>query len=433
MGAGGSSRAPQSAAGAPRDAAVTITETPAVTSSPPALGPSLEFGSVPGQGVESRRRPLRIGYVIGQLSRGGAECQLYELIRGIDQRRFRCFVYCLSDDTRPYADLIRASGATVRVIPRRRRFDLQRLFTLAVLLRRDRIDVVHSFLPQANGYAWPAQRLAGVRSLVTSARNCQPAGRFRDWVNRQAFRGSAAILCNADASRDFILAHYAAPAGKCSVIHNGVDLARFRPVHGGSRPPGAGSPGHVLTVARMVPVKDLELFLEAAALVVRTRAVARFSIIGDGPCRPELERSAARLGLGAAVSFLGERADVPDLLATADVFWLTSASEGFPNVLLEALACGVPVVTRDVGGAREIVRDGWNGYLIGGRDAVQFASRTLELLTDPVRARVMGLAGRQRIEQTFSVSAMVRATEGLYETVATSLHHDGPSELPTSR
>jgi glycosyltransferase involved in cell wall biosynthesis len=376
---------------------------------------------------------VRIGYVIGQLSRGGAECQLYELIRGVDQRRFRCFVYCLSDRTRPYGDLIGARGVTVRVIPQRRRLDLRRLFTLAAFLRRDRIDVVHSFLFHANGYAWPAQRLAGVRSLITSARNCHPAGRFRDWVNKQAFRDSAAILCNAEASRDFVLAHYAAPAKKCSVIHNGVDLARFRPVPGGPRPPGAGSPGHVLTVARMVPQKDLELFLEAAALVVRTRPAARFSIIGDGPGRPELERSAGRLGLGATVSFLGERADVPDLLATADVFWLTSAWEGFPNVLLEALACGVPVVARDVGGAREIVRDGWNGYLIGGRHAEQFAARALELLTHPARARAMGLTGRQRIEQTFSVSTMVRATERLYETVATTLHDDGQSELPAGR
>jgi glycosyltransferase involved in cell wall biosynthesis len=382
--------------------------------------------------VESRRRPLRIGYVIGQLTRGGSECQLYELLRGLDQRRFRGVVYCLSDDTRPYGDLISAVGVTVRAIPRRRRFDLQRLFTLAALLRRDRIDVVHSFLPQANGYAWPAQRLAGVPSLITSARNCQPAGRFRDWVNRQALRASAAILCNANASRDFVLAHYAAPAAKCSVIHNGVDLARFRPVPRGPRP-GAGSPGHVLTVARLVPVKDLELFLEAAALVVRARTGARFSIIGDGPCRPQLERLAARLGLDATLSFLGERADVPDLLTTADVFWLTSASEGFPNVLLEALACGVPVVTRDVGGAREIVRNGRNGYLVGVRDPAQFASRTLELLAHPARARAMGLAGRQHIEQTFSVAAMVGATERLYETVATRLHHDGQRELSTSR
>jgi glycosyltransferase involved in cell wall biosynthesis len=141
-------------------------------------------------------------------------------------------------------------------------------------------------------------------------------------------------------------------------------------------------------------------------------------VIGDGPGRAALEQAAAGLGLADAVAFLGERADVPDLLRSADVFWLTSAWEGLPNVLLEAQASALPVVARDVGAAREVVRHGVTGYLVEGRDAGEFASRTRGLLAHPEEALAMGRAGRRRVEDAFSLEAMVRSTERLYRDVA---------------
>ena len=370
-----------------------------------------------GFGAASLPHPIRIGYVIGQLTRGGAERQLYELVRGIDRDRFRCAVYCLSEDTTPFGEMIAASGVTVRALPRGRQLDLGRVLALARLARADGLEILHSFLVHASGYAWPAQRLARVPHLITSARVCQTAGTVRDWVIRHAFRHSDAIVCNGAAVREFVTRRYAAPARRCRVIHNGVDLARFsaRPQAGPAAQDGR-SPT-IVTVGRLAAQKDLSLFLEAAALLRHDCPAARFMVIGDGPCRSELERTAAALGLGTAVSFLGERADVPDLLHAADVFWLTSAWEGLPNVLLEAQASGIPAVTRDVGAAREIVRHGVTGYVVPRRDAGAFASLTRQLLVDPERARTMGLAGRKVVEDGFSLTAMVRSTEQLYREV----------------
>lgn len=361
--------------------------------------------------------PIRIGHVIGQLSRGGAERQLYELVRGIDRARFHCVVYCLSEDTAPFGDMIAAAGVAVKTLPRTRGLDVGRVLSLARLARRDRLDILHSFLVHASAYAWPARRLAGIPRLITSARNCQTAGGIRDRVIGQAFRGSDAIVCNGEAVREFVTQQYGAPAPRCRVIHNGVDLARFRP-----RPPvpsaGEGRPGPtIITVGRLVAQKDVPLLLEAAVVLSRDYPTARFVIVGDGPLREQLQGEATQRGLGSAVTFLGERADIPDLLCAADVFWLTSAWEGLPNVLLEAQASAVPVVTRDVGAAREIVRHGLTGYVVPGRDAAAFAARTRQLLADPDASRAMGLAGRQVVEETFSLTAMVRATEELYDTV----------------
>ena len=243
-------------------------------------------------------RPLRVGYVIGQLTRGGAERQLYELARGIDRGRFQCVVYCLSRDTAPFGEMIAATGVTVRTLPRARRLDLGRVLALARLARTDDLDILHSFLVHASGYAWPAQRLAGVPHLITSARNCRTVGTVRDWIVRRAFRASDAIVCNGEAVREFIAQRYGAPARRCRVIHNGVDFARFsaRPRAGAAGTRGLGPT--IVTVGRLVPQKDLSLFLEAAALLRRDFPTARFWVIGDGPCRSELERATAALGLG---------------------------------------------------------------------------------------------------------------------------------------
>ena len=305
----------------------------------------------------------------------------------------------------------------VRTLPRTRGLDLARVLALARFARGDRIDILHSFLVHAGGYAWPARFLASVPRLITSARNCQTAGGVRDWVIGRAFRYSDAIVCNGHAVGEFIARRYGVPAPRCRVIYNGVDLTRFSPRPWAQPREGVRRSPTIITVGRLVAQKDISLFLQAADLLRQDYPAAQFLVVGDGPLRKQLQGEAAELGLGPAVSFLGERADIPELLCRADVFWLTSAWEGLPNVLLEAQASAVPVVTRDVGAAGEIVHHGRTGYVVPRRDASAFASHTRRLLADPETAHAMGLAGRQIVEETFSLAAMVRSTERLYEAV----------------
>jgi glycosyltransferase involved in cell wall biosynthesis len=355
--------------------------------------------------------------VIDRLLYGGGEGQLCELVRGLDSQRFQCFVYCLSDEASPYEEQLRAAGAELRFIKRLGHFDIVRLFKLARFLRQDRIDLVHAFLFLANAYTWLARRPAGVRYLVTSARNCKEIGALRRLVNQLAFRGSDAIICNGETVRTFAVQHFRAPDAKIAVIANGVDLARFAVdvVHP-CEPVNRSTPAEriVLTIGRLVPQKDLELFIEAASLLTQMTTEVRFVIVGEGPCRERLERRAAERHLADKISFLGTRGDIPALLHEADIFWLTSAWEGMPNVLLEAMACAKPIVARDVGACREVVTHGVNGYLVTSRDAGQIADYTLDLLTNPARAQEMGQAGLRRVEENLSISAMIQATEQLY-------------------
>jgi glycosyltransferase involved in cell wall biosynthesis len=362
-------------------------------------------------------RPVRLGLVIGQLGVGGAERQLYELVSRIDRTRFQCVVYCLSERTAPFGPMIQDAGAPVRVLRRGGHFDASRILRLALAMRRDRIDIAHSFLFLANAYAWAASRLARVPHLVTSARNCKDVGTTRRRINRRAFRASDIVVCNGEAVRSYVRRRYGAHPANTVVIYNGVDLTRFQP-------PVAAAPKTgprerlVVTVGRLVPQKDLDLFLDAAALLARQDDAARFAIAGDGPSRLELERAAAARGLGRKVAFLGERRDVPAVLGAADVFWLTSAWEGLPNVVLEAMACGKPVIARAVGACPEIVSHGVSGFLVGERDPKKFADYTMELFVYPARAHAMGQAGREIATDRFSVARMVTDMENVYQTLA---------------
>ncbi len=144
---------------------------------------------------------------------------------------------------------------------------------------------------------------------------------------------------------------------------------------------------------------------------------AHFLVIGDGPRRCELETLSAQLGLAQCVHFVGKRPDVPELLNLLDVFVLTSRMEANPVSILEALACGKPVVATRVGSIPETVIDGQCGYLVDPDDDAEMARRVAELLLDPAQARRFGAAGRQHVVENWSVDRMVAGYEELLESL----------------
>lgn len=353
--------------------------------------------------------PLRVGLVIGQLSIGGAEGQLRELVRGLGGR-LKPVVYCLHASEGTFAEELRALGCPVRVIGGR---FLERARRLSAAMRRDRIDVLHAWLFIANAYAFAARMTAGrVPPLITSARNCKLQGALSRVVNAVAFRRSAAIVVNSQDVADYIVRHYVAPRARIRVIRNGIDTERFHPPVA-----AADGSGAIVTVGRLVVQKDHALFLEAAARLVASRPASRFVIVGDGPLRGQLERRAQALGLAGNVTFLGERRDVDAVLRSASLFWLTSRWEGMPNVVLEAMASGVPAIVTDVGGTRELVRPDIDGFIVAPGDAEAFVERSRPLLDDYGLWRRCSVAARARAEE-FSVSRMADQLAAVYADVA---------------
>jgi glycosyltransferase involved in cell wall biosynthesis len=178
----------------------------------------------------------------------------------------------------------------------------------------------------------------------------------------------------------------------------------------------------VLTPARLHQQKGHAYLLTAAALVPD----ATFVLAGDGPLRAELEQRARELGVAGRCLFLGERADVPDLLAAADLFLLPSLWEGLPLSVLEAMAAGRPVVATAIGGTDEAVTDGVTGLLVPPRDPAAIAAAIARLRDDPGLAERLAAAGRARVEREFSSRATAERVMRIYDAVSSPVPRAAP-------
>jgi glycosyltransferase involved in cell wall biosynthesis len=162
-------------------------------------------------------------------------------------------------------------------------------------------------------------------------------------------------------------------------------------------------------------VKGFAYLLEAFARLAPDFPQATLLLVGDGPDRSILEQQAARYRLSRRVTFMGEQTDVPSLLAAMDILALPSLHEGMPNVVLEAMAAGLPVVASHTGGVPEVVVHGETGWLVAAADPGALCNAIINLLNDPPRAHAMGKAGRQRVERLFNLANTISITETLYE------------------
>ena len=214
------------------------------------------------------------------------------------------------------------------------------------------------------------------------------------------------------------------PQNRIACLYNGVDGQRFRPAAGGRAAIAGcpfGAPGEWLvgSVGRMQPVKDPTLlaraFVQAIERAPALRASLRLVMVGEGPLRAESQAIVDAAGLTALAWLPGERADVPEVMKGLDCFVLPSLAEGISNTILEAMASGLPVVATDVGASSELVQRGHSGELVPAGDAGALAAALLHLAADRQRAAAMGQVGRRRVEDHFSMHAMVAGYRGLYD------------------
>jgi glycosyltransferase involved in cell wall biosynthesis len=363
-------------------------------------------------------RPYRLAYVIGELGKGGAEYQLYELLRGLDRERFEPAVFVLSAGGY-WSDRIRELDVPVHVVVRRGSADVLRVVRLRRALRAFAPDVLHTVLWSANVYGRLAAVGLGTPFVVTAERNVIARPRWQIAVERGLDPVTDLYLVNSSAVTRTLVEREGLPATKVRVIHNGIDLSRLPPfeLERSSARLRAGLPAGrrlVAQVGRLAPQKDYPTYLAAAARIARSVGDVDFLVVGEGPLRAELETLARSLGIGERVHFLGLRHDVPALLGGVDVFALTSVYEGLPNVVIEAMAAGAVAVATDVGGSGELIVPGETGTLVPPRDPDAVAAAVLEYLGDEGRRQRFAAAARRRIEAAFSLDAMVHATSAVY-------------------
>jgi len=372
----------------------------------------------------------RILFLINSLNPGGAERQLCELVRHLDPARFDLHLVVFYDSAGGDGDDLwsqagRVPHLTLTSLHKRRGAAgyLVALPRLLALLLRTRPEVVHGYL-EGNLPLLLMGRLLGLR-VVWGIRRTSSDWSKLDRLSRlligimvKLARFVDLILFNSEAGLRNHMA-MGMRAKRMEVVPNGFDVARFRPEPemglAQRRSWGLPEGGPLIgIVGRLDPVKGHPLFLRAAALVIRDWPEARFICIGGGrdPYRADLQELATSLGLGDRVRWPGTCERMTAAYNALSVLVLASTDEGFPNVLGEAMACGIPCVTTRVGDAANLV--GAVGLVVEKDDAAAMAEAIGNLLReDPETRADRGMASRRRICERFSVEALARNTGDL--------------------
>lgn len=367
---------------------------------------------------DERMSRIRVAFVVPTLDQSGAEKQLYLLAKNLPRDRFEPHVVAITRGGH-FEGPLRDAGVAVEVIGKRMKFDPTALWRLKTFLAELKPDLVHTWLFAGNSYGRAAALWAKCPHLIASERCVDTWKRQHQFaVDRWLGKRTDAIAVNSQAVAGFYAKVGIDPA-KLAVVPNAIEtggaVANAADIEVArvdlEVPNGVPLLGFV---GRLWPQKRVQDLIWAADILRIGGFDFRVAIVGEGPRRSALEGLTRSLDLGRIVRFTGHRADAGKLIAAMDALVLPSRFEGMPNVALEAMLAGKPVVATRIPGMDEVVVDGVTGSLIAVKRPMELARALSKLVVDPELRTRMGEAGRQRVVREFSVEQMVERYAALY-------------------
>jgi L-malate glycosyltransferase len=353
----------------------------------------------------------RFLYIVGQLGAGGLERQLCYLLQAMDRRRYLPGVAVLNfqeDDI--YASRIRALGVPLYPVPSLSSI-AAKLQALWYLVKQLKPEVVHSYSAYTNFGAWWAT--LGSRSIPVGA----VRGDFRQeksgftrrfgainfrWPRTQIYNSFSAAE-EAKRSKSLFVPQ------QIVVVSNGLDLRRFT-----MAPLSTNGRAEVVGIGSLLPLKRWDRLTKAALEIKHRGLECRIRIAGNGPLRRSLEQEAQDNGLANQIILIGHYDDIPGLLARASFLVHTSDSEGCPNAVMEAMACGRAVIAMDAGDVPLLVEDGKTGFVVRCGDDKRLVECMATLIANRQLCRRMGEAGRAKAEREFGLDRLVSDTFAAY-------------------
>ncbi|MBW3597355.1 MAG: glycosyltransferase [Planctomycetes bacterium] len=364
-------------------------------------------------------KPARVALVITELDVGGAERCLTNLALGLDRQRFSPLVISLAPRPPARRDLLvrRLEQAAVPVhfldLRSWRQFS-SALKQLRGLFDEQAPDVAQMFLFHANVLGAVAARKADI-PVLTGIRVADPR-RHRLWIERRATSGAFRTVCVSRAVADFMIRRGGFPEERIAVIPNGIDTAPYltaAPLEKAEL--GVPEIRRILVaIGRLDKQKGLDWLLSLCPQLFAAAPDHDLVLVGDGPQRQKLEAAAQNAGVSERVHFTGWREDVPRILAASDMLLLPSRWEGMPNVVLEAMAAGLPVVATRSEGVLELLQETAGSQTASFGDDCEFARRVSEITANAHLASQLGQENRRRVAHHFSLESMIAAYERLY-------------------
>jgi len=367
---------------------------------------------------------MRVMFLSTSMGMGGADKQLLSAAQLMHAQGHDVCIVSLTK-LGPMGLEARSQGIRTESLDMRRGVpDPRGLIRLIRLVRAWKPDVLHSHMVHANLMARAVRLFARVPVIVSTIHNIYEGGPL--WM--AAYRVSNGLVDHmtiiSEAAADRFVKEGIVPRELLTCVPNGVDTERFRQVAPGTREALRSSIGVDdrfvwLAVGRFEIAKDYPNMLHAFAQVCQRDSSAVLLLVGHGSLQQETESLAQSLGLGDRIRFLGVRSDVPEVMAAADGYVMSSAWEGMPIALLEAAAAGLPIVATRVGGNHEVVRDGESGFLVPPRDHEALGQAMLRLMEQaPERRRDMGERGREHVRVHYGLGRVVERWQDLYRQVS---------------
>ena len=367
---------------------------------------------------------LTIAHVLHRLYLAGAEVLAADLARRLGDR-YRFVFFCL-DETGPLGKQLQAEGFEVVNLARKPGIDLSVARRLRSRVRELNVDLLHAHQYTPFFYAALSRRLSSSPPvLFTEHGRHYPDYRRpkRVWANKFLLRRRDRVTAVGQFVKQMLVDHEGLSSNRIDVIYNGIDPGEFdlSNTQATSRADIRkelnieDSQIVLLQVARFHPVKDHTTAIKALAHAVQEKPDILLVLAGDGDEREAMERLAGELGVAPQVRFLGVRKDIPRLMAGADIFLLSSLSEGISVTLLEAMGSNLPIVTTDVGGNSELVVHQESGLLSPRGDAQSLVANIVALAGDPQKRQTMGQAGHTRLENQFTQQQMHNGYMRVYE------------------
>ncbi len=359
--------------------------------------------------ISRGKKVPKICYIIGTLEVGGTEKQLYLLLKYMDRSKFFPLVISLRDG-RMKNEFQQIS--TLYVLNKRSKFDIRNFFHLIKVIKEERPDIVQTFLFTSNTWGRLAAILARVPVVIASERSMDIwKKKFHFLIDIVLGFFTDAIVCNSFVVKEYYKKKLGPISRKLTVIRNGIEWQNFC----------IESQTHtkkekiIFTASRLAPEKGIEYLIQAVRILSEKMKNVKLVIAGEGPLRKQLENFTGQQGIKEIVKFLGYQENVSKYISQADVVVLPSLWEGLPNILIEAMAMKKPVVATAVGGTKEIVKDGENGFLVEPKNAMALAEKIKRILDDEKIAINFGENGYRFVRENFDLFLMISSYEKLYQ------------------
>ncbi len=349
---------------------------------------------------------------------GGAEKHVISLARALRQRGYEAGIVTIFKEGMlaheihreniPFVCLHASEGWKIRTFR-----------SIFEWLRRNPVDILHTYLFGFHFFAGLPARLLGIPVVFSSRREIASWRQRRHlWVENLGNLVVDRVVCCSRAVQKCTLEEERIDADKTVTIYNGVDLNQFdASINGKEVRREFGIPDEVPlvgTVANFSFEKGYPYLIDTIALILEKNPGVWFLLVGSGPFQEEMKRKVLSIPGHKQIIFAGSRSDIPNLMGAMDIFTLASVVEGFPNVILEAMAMARPVVATAVGGVPELIQTGRDGILVSPKDSQALAQAILSLLNDFQTAAQLGRSASEKINRAYTLNRMVDDYEALY-------------------